>query len=95
MSFNITSDGSPTPRKGPGRASKAAELTINTSPEVLGQAVGSTSHSHYQYVAHRMLNPTLTSNLQGVKQPLGPSTLSNQSMPAQLDPIDAYKVSSL
>lgn len=93
MSFNIPSDGSPTPRKGPGRFSKATDLTIDTSPEVLGQAVRSLSLNDYPYSLHRTLGPMLTSNLQGMKRPLGSSTLGNQSLPTQLDIMDGSKVS--
>ncbi|KAF2129027.1 ARM repeat-containing protein [Dothidotthia symphoricarpi CBS 119687] len=94
MSFNITSDGSPTPRKGLTRFSMAAgDLKIDTSPEVLGQAVG-VSQNHYPYNLHRAFGPSLTSNVQGMKRPLGSSALGNQAMlPMQQYPFDGYKVS--
>ncbi|KAL6153879.1 hypothetical protein ACJQWK_01555 [Exserohilum turcicum] len=38
MSFNIASDGSPTPRKGPARFPVPGDLRVDTSPEALGQA---------------------------------------------------------
>ncbi|KAL6705361.1 hypothetical protein ACN47E_007010 [Coniothyrium glycines] len=91
MSFNITSDGSPTPRKGPARLAKPGELTIDTSPEVLSQVLGSMAHVQYPYNLHRTFGPTLTSNLQGMKRPLASSTLGNQSMPSQVITFDGYK----
>jgi hypothetical protein len=93
MSFNITSDGSPTPRKGPSRFSKAGDLTIDTSPEVLGQAVGGMSQNHYPFTLYRAFGSSLTSNVQGMKRPLGTSTLANQPMPPQQHTFDGYKVS--
>ncbi|KAF1844655.1 pumilio-family RNA binding repeat domain-containing protein [Cucurbitaria berberidis CBS 394.84] len=95
MSFNITSDGSPTPRKGPTRFSMAADLKIDTSPEVLGQAVGGMSQNHYPYTLHRSFGPSLTSNSQGMKRPLGSSTLGNQPMLPQQNSFDGYKKSKM
>lgn len=93
MSFNITSDGSPTPRKGPGRFSMASDLKIDTSPEVLGQAVGSKHHTHYPYTLYRDFGPSLTSGVQGMRRPLGASALGNQtSLPPQSS-MDGSKVS--
>lgn len=96
MSFNITSDGSPTPRKGLTRFSVAAgDLEIDTSPEVLGQAVG-VSQNHYPYNLYRAFGPSLTSSTQGTKRPLGSSALGNQTMVSiQQDSFDTYKVSSM
>lgn len=96
MSFNITSDGSPTPRKGPNRFSKAGDLRIDTSPEVLGQAVGSMSLHQYPYAFQRAFGSSLTCNTQGMKRPLGSSTLGNQApMLQQHDSFDGYKVSTI
>jgi len=94
MSFNITSDGSPTPRKGTTRLSRAAgDLKIDTSPELLGQAVGGYHQSHYPYALHRAFGSPLTPNMQGPKRTLGASTLANQQMmmPHQ-HAFDGYKV---
>ncbi|KAF2854975.1 ARM repeat-containing protein [Plenodomus tracheiphilus IPT5] len=91
MSFNITSDGSPTPRKGPSRFSKAGDLTIDTSPEVLGQVTGSTHQKHYPYSLYRVFGPSLTSGVQGMRRPLGASTQGNQSILPLPSSIDGYK----
>ncbi|PSN67819.1 ARM repeat-containing protein [Corynespora cassiicola Philippines] len=90
MSFNITSEGSPTPRKGPARFVMGEELKINTSPEVLGMAaVGPRTHPFTQY---RPISTSLTSSWQGMKRPLGPSTHANQSMPTlQQNQLDGFK----
>lgn len=65
MSLNITSDGSPTPRKGSARFSIAEDLRVDTSPEVLGMAVG----SRHPLASYRFNNPFLTNTMQGVKRP--------------------------
>ncbi|CAO2648621.1 Nn.00g078880.m01.CDS01 [Neocucurbitaria sp. VM-36] len=91
MSFNITFDGSPTPRKGPARFSMTNDLRIDTSPEVLGQAVGGMSQNHYPYNLYRAFGSSLTTNSQGMKRPLGSSTLGNQSMQLQQNALDGYK----
>ena len=93
MSFNITSEGSPTPRKGPARFVMGEELKINTSPEVLGMAaVGPRTHPFTQY---RPISASLTSSWQGMKRPLGPSAHANQSMPTlQQNQLDGFKVSA-
>jgi hypothetical protein len=93
MSFNITSDGSPTPRKGPNRFAMAGDLRIDTSPEVLGQAVGSMSLNQYPFAFQRAFGSPLTCNTQGMKRPLGPSTLGNQIPLQQHSSFDGYKVS--
>jgi hypothetical protein len=95
MSFNITSDGSPTPRKGTTRFSRAAgDLRIDTSPELLGQAVGGYNQNHYPYALHRAFGSSLTANMQGPKRPLGVSTFGNhQAMMPQQHAYDGYKVS--
>ena len=93
MSFNITSDGSPTPRKGPTRLSMNEDLRIDTSPEILEQAVGSLSHNHLPLAFYHAFGPQLTSNLQGLKRPLGPSALANQPTSLQQTTFDGYKVS--
>jgi hypothetical protein len=95
MSFNITSDGSPTPRKGTMRFSRAgADLKIDTSPEVLGQAVGSYGQNHYPFALYRALGPSLTANMQSGKRPLGASAQGNQqAMMPQQNAFDGYKVS--
>jgi hypothetical protein len=95
MSFNITSDGSPTPRKGNTRFSKAAgDLKIDTSPERLGQAVGGFSQNHYPLTLYCPAGASLTANMQGAKRPLGASTLSNQHrMVPQQNPFEGNKVS--
>lgn len=93
MSFNITSDGSPTPRKGPGRFSMANDLKIDTTPEVLlGQAVGPKHHNHYPYSVYRTFFPSLTSDVQGMRRPLGASTLGNQSSLPPQSSMDGSKV---
>ncbi|KAF2006182.1 ARM repeat-containing protein [Amniculicola lignicola CBS 123094] len=74
MSLNITSDGSPTPRKGSSRFSMAEDLRIDTSPEGLGTAVGSrhpfpTWTTFTSSTPYRATNALLTANLQGVKRP--------------------------
>ncbi|KAF1935471.1 ARM repeat-containing protein [Clathrospora elynae] len=89
MSFNITSDGSPTPRKGPSRFAMAGDLRIDTSPEVLGQAVGSMSLNYYPF--QRAFGSPLTSNMQGMKRPLGSSALASQPMLQQHNTYDGYK----
>lgn len=90
MSFNLTSDGSPTPRKTAPRFPPAyPDLRIDTSPEVLGHGpVGTRTRPHplaYQG------GVSLTYNTQGAKRPLGSSTMGNQML-AQPN-IDAFKVS--
>jgi hypothetical protein len=95
MSFNITSDGSPTPRKGVSRFCRTAgDLHIDTSPELLGQAVGGFSQNHYPFALYRGFGSSLTANMQGAKRPLGVSTLGNQNMVApQQNAFEGYKVS--
>lgn len=75
MSLNITSDGSPTPRRSnAGRFAMADDLTVDTSPEGLG-AVGS---RHAPQIPPSYLWPSsLTSYSQGVKRPLTTSTRDN------------------
>ena len=96
MTSTITSDGSPTPRKG-GRFG-AEDLRIDTSPEVLGMAVG----SRHPFPHYPTYNWPLTPHMQGVKrpnEPLGISTRGNQMMlqpPVQGRPAaDSYKVRCL
>ncbi|CAI6328594.1 unnamed protein product [Periconia digitata] len=72
-SFNVTTDGSPTPRKGTGRFSIAEDLRIDTSPECLG-AVGFRHQPLNQFA-----NPMLTSHMK--KHPLGPS--QGNALPSQ------------
>jgi hypothetical protein len=96
MSFNITSDGSPTPRKGVSRFCRTAgDLKIDTSPELLGQAVGGFSQNHHHpFALYRAFGSSLTANMQGAKRPLGVSTLGNQHMMMQQqNAFDGYKVS--
>jgi hypothetical protein len=95
MSFNITSDGSPTPRKGTLRFSRGAgDLKIDTSPELLGQAVGGFSQNHQPFAYHRAFGSSLTANMQGAKRPFGPSTLgSQQTTLSQPQSFEGYKVS--
>ncbi|KAF2633163.1 ARM repeat-containing protein [Macroventuria anomochaeta] len=83
MAFNITSDGSPTPRKGPTRFNMPpGDLRVNTSPEVLGQING-ISQNYYPFGLHPSFGSSLTSNLQGLKRPLGTSTtMGNVAMPS-------------
>lgn len=71
----------------------AGDLKIDTSSEVLGQAVGGMNQNHYPYSLYRSSGLSLTSSVQGMKRPLGPSTLGNQSMPQQQFSFDGYKVS--
>ncbi|KAF1833906.1 ARM repeat-containing protein [Decorospora gaudefroyi] len=91
MSFNITSDGSPTPRKGSSRLAMSGDLRIDTSPETLGQAVGSMSLNQYPFALHRAFGSSLTTNTQGMKRPLGSSALGNQPMLQQHNAFDGYK----
>ncbi|KAH7073883.1 armadillo-type protein [Paraphoma chrysanthemicola] len=96
MSFNITSDGSPTPRKGPARYPMAAgDLKIDTSPEVLGYAVGGFGQNHNSYAYHRAFGSSLTANVQGAKRPLGTSTLGGQTMMPQQNAFESYKKSKM
>jgi hypothetical protein len=95
MSLNITSDGSPTPRKAVNRFAMIDGRGANTSPDVLG-AVG--SHCPTQNPAYYWPS-SLTSTAQGVKRPLTMSTRGNQLAPLQLTPtssdtnvVDGYKV---
>lgn len=85
MVFNITSDGSPTPRKGTGRFNMPpGDLRIDTSPEVLGK-VNSNSPHYFSFGLRPSLGSSLTSDLQGQKRPLGMSSMGNVSLPpAQL-----------
>ncbi|USP80842.1 hypothetical protein yc1106_08116 [Curvularia clavata] len=95
MSFNIASDGSPTPRKGPTRFPVPGDLRADTSPEALGQAVGSMGLNNLQDAFQRAFGSTLTSNTQGFKRPPGPSTLGNRSLLQQQDSLDGYKKPSM
>lgn len=84
MSFNITSDGSPTPRKTGSRLPMPADLRLDTSPEVLG--FGPVGTRIRQLPSHYWPGSALlTSNVQGAKRPtaLGSSTLGNLMMPPQ------------
>lgn len=82
MAFNITSDGSPTPRKGASRLNMAAgDLKIDTSPEVLGQ-VNRQSQSRIPNLLHSFPGSSLTLSQQSQKRPLGMSTMGNISMPS-------------
>jgi hypothetical protein len=90
MSFNITADGSPTPRKAIGRFPVPDDLRLDTSPEGLGLAVGS-RYQQQHYPLYRGFNSSLTPNMQGMKRPLGSSTQVNQMMPQQS--VDGFKVS--
>jgi hypothetical protein len=92
MSFNITSDGSPTPRKAMGRFPVPDDLRLDTSPEGLGMAVGS-RHQNQHYPYYRGFNSSLTYHQQGMKRPLGPSTHFNQMVPQQA--VDGFKVSQV
>ncbi|KAF2203308.1 ARM repeat-containing protein [Delitschia confertaspora ATCC 74209] len=70
MSVNISSDGSPTPRKSSTRFSTAEDLMADTSPEVMGSAVGTRAlYRPHEASQMRALRPLLTSNLQGLKRP--------------------------
>ena len=65
MSYKITADGSPTPRKGVGRFSSLTDdLKLDTSTEALGP-VGA---RYRQYPSRQPLGPLLTSNFQTVKR---------------------------
>ena len=90
MSFNLTSDGSPTPRKAVSRFPVPNDLRLDTSPEVLGFGpVGTRTRQHFsQYVWPG--SALLTSTMQGAKRPLVSLTLGNQMMPQPN--IDAFKV---
>jgi hypothetical protein len=101
MSLNITSDGSPTPRKQ--SRFPIGDLRVDTSPELLGMAVGSRhpfpSRMHQSTTAQRFGNASLTSATQGVRRP-GPtetsvplmtSTRDNQVQPTHMT-MEGYKV---
>ncbi len=97
MAFNITSDGSPTPRKGLARLNMPpGDLKIDTSPEVLGHLSGNSQN--YFSGLHHSFASTLTSNLQGLKRPLVASTMGNIAMPSvsqqqqQQQHLGAFKV---
>jgi len=91
MSFNLTSDGSPTPRKTVARFPvPGADLRLDTSPEVLGfGAVGTRIHPN---LCHWFDNLSLTTNMQGLKRPLGPSSAQGNQILMQPS-VDAFKVS--
>lgn len=95
MSFNITSSGSPTPRKGASRFSQPGDLELDTSQEALSQFGGAVSHNHFPYTISRPFGVSLTSQMQGMKLPLGTSTLGNQPMLPQQNAFEGYKVSQL
>jgi hypothetical protein len=96
MAFNITSDGSPTPRKGPTRFNMPpGDLRVDTSPEVLAQINGN-SQNYYPIGLHPSFGSSLTSSLQGLKRPLGDSTMGNVAMPSmqqQQQHFGGFKVS--
>jgi hypothetical protein len=93
MSFNITSDGSPTPRKGPIRFPGApGDLRVKTAPEGQGQAVGTSQTLPFHF--YHPFGSSLTSDLQGTKQPLSSSTLGNQAMSSSLQQ-NSLKVSNI
>lgn len=95
MAFNITSDGSPTPRKGASRLNMTAgDLKIDTSPEVLGQVNGK-SQSRISNRLHPFPGSSLTLSQQSQKRPLGMSTMGNISMPSaqqQQQSLGTFKV---
>lgn len=97
MAFNITSDGSPTPRKGPARFNMpSGGLNVDNSPEVLGQ-VNDNSQNYFPCGLHPFFGSSLTSNLQGLKRPLGTSIVGNIGMPPmqqQQPHFGGFKVSS-
>lgn len=93
MSFNIASDGSPTPRKGTPRFPVAGDLKIDAPSEALGQGVGCMSQKRHPYTLYRAFGPSLTSGSQGMKRPLRGSTLGNQPVLPQQNALDGYKVS--
>ena len=93
MAFNITSDGSPTPRKGASRPNMAAgDLKIDTSPKLLCKANGE-SQSHLP-IQRQSFGSLLTLSQQSQKQPLGMSTMGNISMPSaqQQQSLGTFKV---
>jgi hypothetical protein len=68
------------------------DLKIDTSPEVLGQAVGGFSQNHNPYAFYRAFGSSLTANMQGAKRPLGASTLGSQAMMPAQNAFAGYKV---
>ncbi|ORY18023.1 armadillo-type protein [Clohesyomyces aquaticus] len=87
MSLNITSDGSPTPRKSSSRFIGSDELRVDTSPEVLGLAVGSRypfpSRMTPKDITHfQSIYPSLTYNMQGVKRPNSTSQEAHAALAA-------------
>lgn len=94
MSFNLTSDGSPTPRKTGSRLTVPTDLRLDTSPEVLG--FGPVGTRTRQLPSHYWPGSTLlTSRVQGAKRPtaLGSSTFGNQMKPQQHG-LESLKVSN-
>lgn len=72
----------------------AGDLKIDTSPEVLGQAVRGFGQNHYPYAQCRAFGTPLTPNMQAVKRPIGVSTLgAQQPMQPQQNAFEGYKVS--
>ena len=98
MAFNITSDGSPTPRKVPMRFNMpSGDLRVDTSPEVLGQISGN-SQNYYPFGHYPPFGSSLTSSLQGQKRPLGTSTMGIVAMPSkqlQQQHFSGFKVSHI
>ncbi|KAF1966404.1 ARM repeat-containing protein [Bimuria novae-zelandiae CBS 107.79] len=92
--FNLTSDGSPTPRKTAPRFPVHSDLRLDTSPEVLG--FGPVGTRNRQLPSHYWPgSSSLTSNVQGVKRPaLVPTTTGGNRMP-QSNRDDAALVDSL
>ncbi|KAH7112154.1 armadillo-type protein [Dendryphion nanum] len=84
MTHNITSDGSPTPRKGL-FSSTSDDLRLDNSPDTVGMVVGSKQHfplsklNAYTSKNWRSEKQPLTSNVQGVKRPN--STSHDASIP--------------
>lgn len=94
MTFNITSDGSPTPRKGPTRFNlPSGGLNVDNSPEVLGQVSGN-SQNYFPYGLHPSFGSSLTSNLQGLKRPFSTCTVANIGVPPMQQHFEGFKVSS-
>ena len=71
------------------------DLRVDTSPEVLGQ-VNDNSPNYFSYGLHPSFGSSLTSSLQGLKRPLGTSTMGNVAMPSiqqQQHHLSGFKVS--
>jgi hypothetical protein len=69
------------------------DLRVDTSPEVLGHAIVNNQNYH-AFGFYPSFGSSLTSNLQGLKRPLGTTTKGNVAMPSmQQQHFGSFKVS--